>query len=59
MEGAELHDLPPELRREIDRISKMRSFKEELYKFLRINGLPSLDKNRSDGWVHFLHLYQR
>ncbi|MFZ0520790.1 MAG: hypothetical protein WAL95_07190 [Candidatus Acidiferrales bacterium] len=58
-EGAELHDLPPELRREIDRISKMRSFKDELYKFLRINGLPSLDENRSDGWVHFLHLYAK
>ncbi|MGA9182755.1 MAG: hypothetical protein WB117_17470 [Candidatus Acidiferrales bacterium] len=58
-DGAELHELPPELRREIDRLLKMRSFKDELYGFLRINGLPSLDENRSDGWVHFLHLYAK
>jgi hypothetical protein len=58
-EGAELHDLPMVLRREIERISQMKSFKGELYQFLQINGLPSLDENRSDGWVHFLHLYAK
>jgi hypothetical protein len=47
------------LRIEIDRISKMEPFKQELYQFLETNVLPSLDTNRSDGWVHFLHLYAK
>ena len=57
--GVELHLLPPELRSEIDRIFKMRSFKEELSRFLEVYDLPPLTKNRPDGWPHFLHLYTR
>lgn len=53
----ELHDLPADLRAEIDRISKMKSFKEELSRFLETYGLPPLTKKRPDGWPHFLHLY--
>src|SRR5438128_5703598 len=57
--GIELHQLPSELRIEIGRISKMKSFEEELSRFLAAYGLPPLTKNRSDGWTHFLHLYAR
>jgi hypothetical protein len=57
--GVKLEDLPPGLRREIDRISQMRSFRQERYHFLKANRLPSLEKHRSDGWVHFLHLYAK
>jgi hypothetical protein len=56
-ENIELHELPSELRKEIDRISQMRSFKEELSRFLSAYDLPPLTKNRRDGWSHFLHLY--
>jgi hypothetical protein len=55
----ELHELPAELRAEIDRISNMRPFKEELSRFLDDYGLPPLTRNRPDGWPHFLHLYAR
>jgi hypothetical protein len=55
--AVELRDLPSELRTEIERISKMKLFEQELYQFLQTNGLPGLGTNRSDGWVHFLHLY--
>lgn len=55
----ELHDLPVDLRVEIDRISKMRSFEEELFRFLEAYGLPTLEKKRPDGWTRFLHLYAR
>lgn len=54
-----LHDLPPDLRREIDRISKMTSFRELLPKFLDEYGLPPLTLQRPDGWAHFLHLYTK
>jgi hypothetical protein len=57
--GVKLEDLPPGLRMEIDRISKMKHFEYELNQFLRANGLPGLEANRADGWVHFLHLYTR
>jgi hypothetical protein len=53
----ELRELPAELGTEIDRISKMRSFEEDLSRFLDDYGLPPLTKNRPDGWPHFLHLY--
>jgi hypothetical protein len=46
--GVELQDLPPDLRTEIERISKMQLFEQELYQFLQTNGLPSLGTNRSD-----------
>jgi hypothetical protein len=55
--GVELHDLPGFLRFEIDRISKMKYFEDELDAFLTSNGLPPLDTARSDGWIHFAHLY--
>jgi hypothetical protein len=55
--GMELHHLPSDLRREIENISKMRYFKQELAEFLKANRLPSMGTARPDGWVHFLHLY--
>ena len=55
--GIKLHDLPVDLQREIDGISKMEWFWEELSTFLAANGLPGLETVRRDGWTHFLHLY--
>lgn len=57
--GLELHDLPGSLKLEIDRISKMRYFEEQLENFLTANHLPALERTRSDGWIHFLHLYAK
>jgi len=57
--GVELHDLTGSLRMEIDRISKMRYFEEQLEGFLNANGLPTLEGTRSDGWIHFVHLYAK
>jgi hypothetical protein len=51
----ELRDLPPILRSEINRISKMKSFREELDVLLADYGLPPLKR----GWTHFLHLYAK
>jgi hypothetical protein len=48
-------ELPPE----INRISQMKLFKKELVRFLSTYGLPTLTQRRSDGWVHFLHLYTK
>jgi hypothetical protein len=47
--GLELHNLPGELKGEIERISKMRYFHKELDGFLDEYGLPPLTKNRDDG----------
>lgn len=58
-QGEELHDLPGLLRMEIDRISKMRYFEDQLADFLKANGLPGLGMTRSDGWIHFVHLYAK
>lgn len=55
--GVELHNLPDSLRIEIERISKMEYFEDQLREFLRANGLPSIGASRSDGWSHFRHLY--
>ncbi len=55
--GAKLHELPAALRIEIDRISKMRYFEEQLEKFLGVNELPPMEFARADGWIHFVHLY--
>lgn len=55
----ELHTLPSDLRIEIDRISQMKSFKEELSQFLVAYSLPPLTQQRADGWIHFLHLYTK
>lgn len=57
--GVKLCDLPKMLRIEIDRISKMSYFEDQLETFLRSNGLPTLDKTRDEGWIHFVHLYAR
>ena len=55
--GIELHELPVDLQREIDGLSKMKWFWDELSAFLAANGLPGLETVRRDGWTHFLHLY--
>lgn len=57
--GVKLHDLPGLLRMEIDRISRMKYFEDQLEKFLRANGIPTLDETRDEGWIHFVHLYAR
>lgn len=55
----ELHDLPRDVRTEVDRISKMNSFKEELFEFLERHELPPLTLHYPDGWARFLHLYTK
>jgi hypothetical protein len=55
----ELRDLPPDLKADLDRISKMTQFREELSRFLNEYGLPPLTKNLDDGWARFLHLYAK
>jgi len=57
--GVELHDLPGLLKMEIDRISKMRYFEEQLGNFMKANRLPTLEMTRSDGWIHFVHFYAK
>jgi hypothetical protein len=57
--GGELQNLPDGLSRQIEFISKMTYFERELTRFLEINGLPSLNVNRSDGFAHFLHFYTK
>jgi hypothetical protein len=57
--GIELRALPDVLRAEVDRISKMKYFENQLEGFLSANGLPSIDETRSDGWIHFVHLYAK
>lgn len=47
------------LKSEIERITQMHSFEEELQNFLAVYKLPPLTKKRSDGWTHFLHLYSK
>ena len=55
--GLRLHELPNGLNHEIDRISKLRYFEDELSEYLKKNGLPDLSAVRRDGWSHFFHLY--
>lgn len=57
--GVKLRDLPFHIRMEITRISKMKYFEDELEGFLKDNQLPSIDAARSDGWIHFEHLYAK
>jgi hypothetical protein len=57
--GVELHELPGLLSMEIDRISKLRYFEQQLNKFLKVNGIPTLHATRVDGWGHFIHLYAK
>ncbi len=54
-----LRDLPADLRAEINRISKMKSFEDELSRFLQAYDLPPLTKCRPDGWPHFVHSYAK
>ena len=37
----------------------MKYFEDELEEFLKANGLPAIDTIRSDGWIHFEHLYAK
>lgn len=55
--GKHLHELPRRLQNEIDNLSKMKHFENELAAFLQANRLPPIDAARSDGWVYFLHFY--
>lgn len=55
--GVKLDRLPISLRMEIDRISKMRYFEQQLESFLESNGIPTLESTRVDGWTHFVHFY--
>ena len=55
--GKQLHELPRHLQNEIDNLSKMKHFENELEAFLQANRLPTIDAARSDGWVYFLHFY--
>jgi hypothetical protein len=55
--GLKLHQLPTALRNEVDNISQMKYFENELTAFLKANGLPGIDAVRHDGWIHFEHLY--
>jgi hypothetical protein len=57
--GLHLHELPNGLNHEIDRISKLRYFEDELAKFLEKNALPDLSTVRSDGWSHFFPCIRR
>ncbi len=57
--GMKLSELPPALGREIEKISKMEYFEEQLEDFLKANGLPSINATRPDGWSHFLHFYSQ
>jgi hypothetical protein len=42
---------------EVERISKMKYFEDQLENFLEANGLAPLEITRSDSWIHFVHLY--
>jgi len=55
--GVELDDLPADLQREIEVISGMTKFKEELSVFLQSHQITDLTTNRPNSWPHFLHLY--
>jgi hypothetical protein len=50
--GVELHELPGDLRSEIDNISQMKYFKKELAEFLQANGFPSINAVRK-AWTIF------
>jgi hypothetical protein len=52
-------ELPDDLRKNLDRISEMRLFEEELSVVLGNYGLPPLTIKHKDGWIHFLYLYAK
>jgi hypothetical protein len=49
--GLHIHELPNGLNHEIDRISKLRYFEDELSAYLKKNGLPDL----FDSWLPHFH----
>jgi hypothetical protein len=51
--------LPDLLKMEMQRISEMEYFKQQLESFLQSNGLPTLASTRADAWTHFLHFYTK
>jgi len=53
--GMDIHELPNGNGREIEMISKMEKFREELSKFLKEHHLPDISKGNN--WPRFLHLY--
>jgi hypothetical protein len=57
--GLDLEQLPKSLQQEIDRISKLAYFEQELTGFLQMHNLPDLSAKRPDGWPHFVHLYAK
>lgn len=57
--GLDVSDLPAPLRHEIDNISQMRGFEDQLTQFLAAYNLPGLTLHRPDGWAQFLLHYAR
>ena len=55
--GKRLHQLPDELRRQIEDITKLERFEEEMRTFLSSNGLPTKLVDKPAEWVNFLYLY--
>lgn len=55
-DGIELEDLPSLLRNEIDQLSKLDIFREELDRFLDGHSLPLINSHE-EGWTKFLLLY--
>jgi hypothetical protein len=55
-EGGDYEELSP-LKGEIDRISKMERFKDQMRSFLEQYQLPPMTLDGRDRWTHFLHLY--
>jgi hypothetical protein len=57
--GIPFEELPADIRRRIDRVSKLDYFETEMASFLERYKLPPLTVHRSDGWPYFVHLYTR
>lgn len=58
-DGTKLAELPLDLGREIEGLSKMEYFYDQLEDFLKANNLPGMNSTRPDGWPHFLHFYSQ
>lgn len=54
--GLSLDELPNGMRAQIDKISKMHLFREELNGYLSYYGLPNIGADR-DGWSKFMYCY--
>ena len=57
--GHHFDGLPRDLQRELENFAEMKHSEKELEAFLLANGLPTIEKARRDGWIHFLHLYAK